>query len=133
MFELPQRDILLNYANALTREKFTPGIDGVTAARNLDYLLINGDAVAAMLAEGRYKPMPALAFAVVNKKGKVRELSRFSAIDIVVQRALAAELSAGLNGVFSVNSYAFIKGRYAPMCANYGATRASVKQGEYYV
>lgn len=111
MFELPQRDILLNYANALTREKFTPGIDGVTAARNLDYLLINGDAVAAMLAEGRYKPMPALAFAVVNKKGKVRELSRFSAIDMVVQRALAAELSAGLNGVFSVNSYAFIKGR----------------------
>ncbi|MBR2099724.1 MAG: CRISPR-associated endonuclease Cas1, partial [Eubacterium sp.] len=90
---------------------FKPGIDGVTASQNRDNLLLNGETIVKSLSGGSYHPLPALSFAIVGKNGKTRELSRFSALDIVIQRALASELSQGLDGTFSKNSFAFIKGR----------------------
>ena len=112
MFSIPTKEVLIGFATTMAAEKhFKPGIDGVTASQNRDNLLLNGETIVKSLSGGGYHPLPALSFATVGKNGKTRELSRFSALDMVIQRALASELSQGLDGIFSKNSFAFIKGR----------------------
>lgn len=102
MFSIPTKEVLIGFATTMAVEKhFKPGIDGVTASQNRDNLLLNGETIVKSLSGGSYHPLPALSFAIVGKNGKTRELSRFSALDIVIQRALASELSQGLDGIFS--------------------------------
>lgn len=111
MLETPKKELLLEKAHALTRNRFTPGVDGINAERNLRYLLTNGELVEKELAEGKYKPKPAITFAAVNRKGKQRELCRLCAIDAVIQRAAAEILSNALNDMFSAHSFGYIEGR----------------------
>ena len=110
-FTIPDRQLLIFYAQDLCGGKFTPGIDNISAAENLNYFLLNGETVAAELADGSYRPKPALSFAVLKKSGKPRELSRFCAADTVIQRALAEIAEKQLEEVFSPYSFAYRKGK----------------------
>lgn len=109
--ETPQKDALIRISGALCREKFNPGIDGMTASQNYNHILLNGDLIEKRLSEGKYTPKPALLFAIVNKKGRQREVCRFTAMDVTIQRALAELLADEVADGFSKHSFAYIIGR----------------------
>ncbi len=111
MIKMPDLHNLISFANDLCGRRFSPGIDNVTAQNNLNDMLLNGRVIVDMIEKAEYKPMPALLFSVVNKKGKERELARFTARDTVVQQAAAQKLSDGLIDSFSELSFAYIPGR----------------------
>ena len=101
MFESPDSRDLIFFSNRLCGKKFCPGIDNVSAQRNLNDMLLNSSVIVDMIEREDYRPMPALLFAIVSKHGKERELARFTARDTVVQQAAAQRLSDGLTPFFS--------------------------------
>lgn len=107
----PNKDALIRISGALRREKFNPGIDGMTASQNYNHILLNGDLIEKRLSEGNYTPKPALLFAIVNRKGRQREVCRFTAMDVTVQRALTELLADEVTDGFSKHSFAYITGR----------------------
>lgn len=111
MFESPDSRDLIFFSSRLCGKKFCPGIDNVSAQRNLNDMLLNSSVIVDMIEREDYRPMPALLFAIVSKHGKERELARFTARDTVVQQAAAQRLSDGLTPFFSKFSFAYIPGR----------------------
>ncbi len=111
MLDLPSKSDLIMIASELCHRKFVPGIDNVTAQSNLNNLLLNGDIILDSISRGQFHPLPALLFSTVKKNGDERNLCRFSALDIVIQRAMARKLSDYFMNTFSSFSYGYIPGR----------------------
>ena len=111
MLEIPDTRDLISFATALCGRRFSPGIDNISAQNNLNDILLNGRLVIDMIEKGEYRPLPALLFAIVNRRGRERELARFSARDTVVQQAAAQRLSVHLESVFSEFSFAYMPGK----------------------
>ena len=108
---MPTKETILSFANNLCFDRFRPGIDNITAKSNFVYFSTNIDEIMCALENGTYLPKPALSFAILKKSGKARELSRFCAQDVVIQRALAFQVSEELTDQFSIYSYAYIPER----------------------
>ena len=108
--KIPSNEAFISLANDLCTERFSPGIDNISAKSNLTYFLINIHEIVQSLQDGTYRPKPALSFAILKKNGKPRELCRFCAQDTVIQRALAVQLAEELKDSFSAYSYAYRKG-----------------------
>ena len=83
------------------------GIDGMKVDELLQYLKENGDTLRQSILEGNYKPNPVRRVEIPKQDGKKRPLGIPTAVDRVIQQAIAQVLSPIFEEKFSDNSYGF--------------------------
>lgn len=87
--------------------KGSHGIDGMKVDELLQYLKENGVSLRQSLLEGSYKPNPVRRVEIPKPDGKKRPLGIPTAVDRVIQQAIAQVLSPIFEEEFSDNSYGF--------------------------
>ncbi len=93
--------------------KGSHGIDGMKVDELLQYLKENGDSLRQSLLDGSYKPNPVRRVEIPKPDGKKRPLGIPTAVDRVIQQAIAQVLSPIFEETFSENSYGFRPNRNA--------------------
>ncbi|ENK1243856.1 group II intron reverse transcriptase/maturase [Clostridium botulinum] len=93
--------------------KGSHGIDGMKIDELLQYLKENGDSLRQSILEGNYKPNPVRRVEIPKQDGKKRPLGIPTAVDRVIQQAIAQVLSPIFEETFSDNSYGFRPNRSA--------------------
>lgn len=93
--------------------KGSHGIDGMKVDELLRYLKENGESLRQSILEGNYKPNPVRRVEIPKQDGKKRPLGIPTAVDRVIQQAIAQILSPIFEEKFSDNSYGFRPNRNA--------------------
>lgn len=93
--------------------KGSHGVDGMKVDELLQYLKENGASLRQSLLEGRYKPNPVRRVEIPKSDGKKRPLGIPTAVDRVIQQAIAQVLNPIFEEKFSDNSYGFRPNRSA--------------------
>ncbi|MHC1682657.1 MAG: group II intron reverse transcriptase/maturase [Clostridiaceae bacterium] len=93
--------------------KGSHGIDGMKVDELLQYLKENGDSLRQSLLDGSYKPNPVRRVEIPKPDGKKRPLGIPTAVDRVIQQAIAQVLNPIFEEQFSDNSYGFRTNRSA--------------------
>ena len=94
------------------KNKGKGGIDGMQVDELLPYLRENQSILVQQLWDGKYKPNPVRRVEIPKEeKGKVRKLGIPTAVDRVIQQAIAQELTPIYEKQFSDNSFGFRPGR----------------------
>ena len=93
--------------------KGSHGIDGMKVDELLQYLKENGDSLRQSILDGSYKPSPVRRVEIPKSDGKKRPLGIPTAVDRVIQQAIAQVLSPIFEEKFSQNSYGFRPNRSA--------------------
>ena len=93
--------------------KGSHGIDGMKVDELLQYLKENGASLRQSLLEGSYKPNPVRRVEIPKPDGKKRPLGIPTAVDRVIQQAIAQVLNPIFEEKFSDNSYGFRPNRSA--------------------
>jgi RNA-directed DNA polymerase len=93
--------------------KGSHGVDGMKVDELLQYLKENGASLRQSLLEGNYKPNPVRRVEIPKPNGKKRPLGIPTAVDRVIQQAIAQVLSPIFEEKFSDNSYGFRPNRSA--------------------
>jgi len=93
--------------------KGSHGIDGMKVDELLQYLRENGASLRQSLLEGSYKPNPVRRVEIPKPDGKKRPLGIPTAVDRVIQQAIAQVLNPIFEKKFSDNSYGFRPNRSA--------------------
>ena len=85
-----------------------PGVDGMTVDELLDYLRAHAVEMVETVKAGKYKPQPVRRVMIPKEeKGKFRPLGIPTAVDRVIQQAIAQKLSDEYEPVFSLHSHGF--------------------------
>ena len=85
-----------------------PGVDGMTVDEPLDYLRAHAVEIVETVKAGKYKPQPVRRVMIPKEeKGKFRPLGIPTAVDRVIQQAIAQKLSDEYEPVFSLHSHGF--------------------------
>ena len=85
-----------------------PGVDGMTVDEFLDYLRAHAVEMVETVKAGKYKPQPVRRVMIPKEeKGKFRPLEIPTAVDRVIQQAIAQKLSDEYEPVFSLHSHGF--------------------------
>ncbi|WLC78627.1 group II intron reverse transcriptase/maturase [Clostridium estertheticum] len=93
--------------------KGSHGVDGIKVDELLQYLKENGASLRQSLLEGSYKPNPVRRVEIPKPDGKKRPLGIPTAVDRVIQQAIAQVLNPIFEEKFSDNSYGFRPNRSA--------------------
>lgn len=93
--------------------KGSHGIDGMKVDELLQYLKENGDSLRQSLLEGSYKPNPVRRVEIPKSPKEKRPLGIPTAVDRVIQQAIAQILNPIFEEKFSDNSYGFRPNRSA--------------------
>ena len=93
--------------------KGSHGVDGMKVDELLQYLKENGGSLRQSLLEGSYKPNPVRRVEIPKPDGKKRPLGIPTAVDRVIQQAIAQVLNPIFEEKFSDNSYGFRPNRSA--------------------
>ncbi|WP_446898325.1 group II intron reverse transcriptase/maturase [Clostridium sp. LBM24168] len=93
--------------------KGSHGIDGMNVDELLQYLKETGASLRQSLLEGSYKPNPVRRVEIPKSDGKKRPLGIPTAVDRVIQQAIAQILSPIFEKKFSDKSYGFRPNRSA--------------------
>lgn len=93
--------------------KGSHGIDGMKVDELLQYLRENGASLRQSLLEGSYRPNPVRRVEIPKPDGKKRPLGIPTAVDRVIQQAIAQVLNPIFEKKFSDNSYGFRPNRSA--------------------
>lgn len=93
--------------------KGSHGIDGMKVDELLQYLKENGDNLRQSILDGSYKPNPVRRVEIPKQDGKKRPLGIPTAVDRVIQQAIAQVLIPIFEEKFSENSYGFRPNRSA--------------------
>lgn len=93
--------------------KGSHGIDGMKVDELLQYLKENGDSLRQSLLDSSYKPNPVRRVEIPKQDGKKRPLGIPTAVDRVIQQAIAQVLNPIFEETFSENSYGFRTNRNA--------------------
>ena len=93
--------------------KGSHGVDGMKVDELLQHLKENGASLRQSLLEGIYKPNPVRRVEIPKPDGKKRPLGIPTAVDRVIQQAIAQVLSPIFEEKFSDNSYGFRPNRSA--------------------
>jgi len=107
------RDNLNEAFKRVKANKGSHGIDGMKVDELLHYLKENGASLRQSLLEGSYKPNPVRRVEIPKPDGKKRPLGIPTAVDRVIQQAIAQVLSPIFEEKFSDNSYGFRPNRSA--------------------
>ena len=107
------RDNLNEAFKRVKANKGSHGVDGMKVDELLQYLKENGASLRQSLLEGNYKPNPVRRVEIPKPDGKKRPLGIPTAVDRVIQQAIAQVLSPIFEEKFSDNSYGFRPNRSA--------------------
>ena len=89
------------------------GVDDMTVGELLQYLKENGDSLQQSIQDGSYRHNPVRRVEIPKSDGKKRPLVILTAVDRVIQQAIAQVLSPIFEEIFSENSYGFRPNRSA--------------------
>lgn len=101
------RDNLKTAYKQVKRNKGTHGIDGMEVEHLLLYLKDNGDELIKSILHGKYRPNPVRRVEIPKDNGKMRTLGIPTAVDRVIQQAIAQELLPIFEPQFAETSYGF--------------------------
>ncbi|HEY8420497.1 MAG TPA: group II intron reverse transcriptase/maturase [Thermoclostridium sp.] len=121
--EILDRDNMNRAYKRVKANKGSYGVDRLTVDELLQYLKQNGTQLRQAILEGKYKPAPVRRVEIPKPDGGKRMLGIPTAVDRVVQQAIAQVLTPIFEPKFSDNSYGFRPGR--------SAKQAIVKCKEY--
>lgn len=93
------------------KNKGAGGIDGMEVDELLQYLRENGDEIRQNVLAGKYRPKPVRRVAIPKDNGKTRKLGIPTAVDRVIQQAIAQILTPIYEPKFAQTSYGFRPGR----------------------
>jgi RNA-directed DNA polymerase len=93
------------------KNKGVGGVDGMQVEDLLQYLKDNGEEIRQTIKVGKYRPQPVLRVEIPKEGGKKRKLGIPTAVDRVIQQAIAQVLTPIYEAKFSNNSYGFRPGR----------------------
>lgn len=89
------------------------GVDGMEVEHLLQYLKDNGEELTKSILDGKYRPNPVRRVEIPKDNGKMRKLGIPTAVDRVVQQAVAQRLTPMFEPQFSETSYGFRPNRSA--------------------
>lgn len=110
----------LNRAYKQVKEnKGGAGVDGMTVDKLLDHLRTHAVEIVEAVKAGRYTPQPVRRVMIPKEeKGKYRPLGIPTAVDRVIQQAIAQRLSEEYEPVFSTHSHGFRPSRSCQTAIN---------------
>ena len=95
------------------KNKGAGGVDGMSVDELLQYLRDNGEEIKQSILEGKYRPKPVRRVEIPKENGKTRKLGIPTAVDRVIQQAIAQILTPIYEPGFADTSYGFRPGRSA--------------------
>lgn len=95
------------------RNKGAGGVDGMGVDELLQYLKDNGEEIRESILAGKYRPAPVRRVEIPKDNGKKRKLGIPTAVDRVIQQAIAQVLTPIYEPKFVETSYGFRPGRSA--------------------
>lgn len=95
------------------RKKGAGGVDGMSVEELRKYLKENGEAIRQSILAGKYKPSPVKRVEIPKEAGKTRKLGIPTAVDRVIQQAIAQVISPIYEEKFMETSYGFRPGKSA--------------------
>lgn len=101
------RDNLNIAYKQVKRNKGAHGIDGMEVEHLLQYLKENGEELKKSVLDGKYHPNPVRRVEIPKDNGKMRTLGIPTAVDRVIQQAIAQKLSPIFEPQFVETSYGF--------------------------
>ncbi len=103
-----EKDNLNKAFKRVKSNKGAHGVDGMEVDELLQYLKDNGDQLKESILEGKYRPNPVRRVEIPKEDGKQkRKLGIPTAVDRVIQQAIAQVLTPIFEKQFSDNSYGF--------------------------
>lgn len=97
----------------VTKNKGSPGIDGMTVDQLPAHLRAHWDATREHLLAGRYRPRAVLRRQIPKSGGGLRDLGIPCVLDRLIQQAILQVLQPHFDPTFSEHSYGFRPGRSA--------------------
>jgi len=125
------RENLLRALKRVKANRGAPGIDGMTVMELPKYLLEAWPAIRKALRAGTYRPQAVRRVEIPKPGGGVRLLGIPTALDRLIQQALAQVLGPLFDPSFSDHSYGFRPGRSAHQAVQ--AARAFIQEGRRFV
>jgi RNA-directed DNA polymerase len=113
------------------RNKGAPGVDGMTVAELRPWLRTHWPTIRRLLDEGHYRPQPVRRVVIPKPDGGERELGVPTALDRLIQQAIAQVLTPIFDPGFSKSSFGYRPGRSARQAVN--AAREYVTEGYEWV
>jgi len=95
------------------KNKGAGGVDGMSVEELLQYLKDNGEKLRQTVLDGKYRPKPVRRAEIPKENGKTRKLGIPTAVDRIIQQAIAQMLTPVYEPVFAETSYGFRPGRSA--------------------
>ena len=95
------------------KNKGAGGVDGMEVDELLQYFKDNGNELRKSIQTGTYRPQPVRRVEIPKDNGKTRKLGIPTAVDRVIQQAIAQVLTPIYEPKFSETSYGFRPGRSA--------------------
>lgn len=95
----------------LMKRNYSSGIDGIMLSQLKEYLILNWHDIENQLILGTYEPNIVQIYELLSKKGKVREIYKFTIIDNFIQKAISLILQDKLDCLLIDNNYSFRKGK----------------------
>jgi group II intron reverse transcriptase/maturase len=109
------------------RNKGAPGMDQMTVAELRPWLKAHWEETRAALDEGTYRPQPVRRVVIPKPNGGERELGVPTALDRLIQQAIAQALTPIFDPEFSEHSFGFRPGRSSHQAVR--AARGYVEAG----
>jgi len=102
----------LNTAYKRVKEnKGSGGVDGMSVDELYEYLKTHKEEITQSILDGKYRPKPVLRVEIPKENGKTRPLGIPTAVDRVIQQAIAQILTPVYEPKFVETSYGFRPGR----------------------
>ncbi len=108
-----ERDNLNAAYKRVKRNRGSGGVDGMSVEELGAYLAAHKDEIRKAILDGKYRPNPVLRVEIPKENGKTRPLGIPTAVDRVIQQAIAQVLTKIYEPKFSQMSYGFRPGRSA--------------------
>ena len=105
--EIVSRENLNRAYKRVKRNKGAGGVDGMEVDEILQYLKDKGDEIRKSIVAGEYQPQPVRRVEIPKDNGKKRKLGIPTAVDRVIQQAIAQVLTPIYEPKFAETSYGF--------------------------
>ena len=105
--EIVSRGNLNRAYKRVKKNKGSGGVDGMKVDELLQYLKDNGEEIRQSVLAGKYQPQPVRRVEIPKDNGKTRKLGIPTAVDRVIQQAIAQVLTPIYERKFAETSYGF--------------------------
>ncbi len=126
-----ERNNLVRALKQVRRNKGASGIDGMSVNELPDFLKQHWPQIRQQLIEGTYRPKPVMRVEIPKPDGRRRKLGIPTALDRLIQQAIAQVLQEEWDGNFHDNSYGFRPKRNAHQALQYA--QETIRQGNRWV